>query len=195
MTINAIGNIVPDGPYEKPIPLFLFPALVDRFDPPGLFSMFRCDELFWVIATTKVYKYTQIKSEIIKILPSWVFCYVFPKYRSGWLPYNGYRGDTVAAAYRVSVTVQMPWLPITVHTQTAVADYRGSVTVQMPWFLIFVPRKPWWPIIAEACPSECRGFWFSYQANRRGLLPRKRFVQLPWSRVPEIDAEDKPVTF
>ena len=42
------------------------------------------------------------------------------------IPGKGYRGVTVAA------------------------NYRGSVTVQMPLLLVTVRRKPWWLITAEA---------------------------------------------
>ena len=56
------------------------------------------------------------------------------KCRGGWLPYLGYECITVAA------------------------DYRGRVTMQIPWLLITVPRKPWWPTTAESCRANAVNF-------------------------------------
>ena len=55
------------------------------------------------------------KSEIVRILPSWPFFFnVFPQ-------------STVVSGYRTKVLSR---------SFTVAADYRGSVTVQIPWWLI-----------------------------------------------------------
>ena len=58
------------------------------------------------------------------------------KHRGGWFPYLGYGDVTVAA------------------------DCRGRVTVQTPWLLITLPSKPYWPITAETCRANAVVFYY-----------------------------------
>ena len=70
-----------------------------------------------------------------------------------WLPYLGYGDVTVAA------------------------DCRGRVTVQTPWLLITVPRQPWWPITAETCRANAVVFYYCTKNTvlsvYRGSVPCK----------------------